>query len=310
MKIDQELARSSPDRDSVLTIGVFDGVHRGHSHLVHSLIRVARNLDHLAGVVTFTNHPASILQPDFKPQYLTAPGERVQLIGDLGADFVVPITFDRDLSSLDATQFAGRLQRHLRMRGLVVGPDFAMGHKRGADVKKLTSLGQQMGFSVNVVDLLLDGGHAIRSTNIREAVTQGDVTHATALLGRYFTLTGAVARGEGRGRTLGFPTVNLEVPPGMAIPGEGIYATWAHVGECRYMAATSIGTRPTFGENELTIEAFIMDFDGDVYGQQVNLEFVKHLRGEIKYDNVDDLLVQIGKDVDDTRVILQSDQSI
>ena len=304
MKIDQELARSSPDRDSVLTIGVFDGVHRGHSHLVRSLIRVAGKMDHLAGVVTFTNHPASVLRPDFRPQYLTAVDERIRLLGDLGADFVVPITFDQDLSSLDARQFVGQLQRHLRMRGLVVGPDFAMGHKRGADVKKLTSVGLDMGFSVTVVDLLLDEGSAIRSTAIREALARGDVTQVAALLGRRFLLTGSVSKGAARGRTLGFPTANLEVSPEMAVPGEGIYATWAHLGESRYMAATCIGTRPTFGENARTIEAFIMDFEGDLYDQQVNLEFVKHLRADIKYDNVEDLQVQIGKDVDDTRAIL------
>ena len=307
MKIDQELARSSPDRDSVLTIGVFDGVHRGHNHLVRSLIRVAETLQHLAGVVTFINHPSSVLRPDFKPQYLTSTDERIRLISDLGADFVVPVTFDLELSTLDAREFVGRLQRHLRMRGLVIGPDFAMGHRRGTDVEKLKILGEEMGFSVNVVDLLLHEGHAIRSTTIREALVRGDVTQVAALLGRHFNLKGAVGKGAARGRTLGFPTANLDVPAGMAIPGEGIYATWAHLGRYRYMAATCIGTRPTFGENERTIEAFIMDFEGDLYDQQVTLEFVKYLRGDIKYGSVEDLQVQIGKDVDDTRVILQGE---
>ena len=306
MRIDQELAVPSPARDSVLTIGVFDGVHRGHRYLIARLIHEGANTGHLAGVVTFRNHPASVLRPDFKPRYLTGLDERLRLISETGVDFVAPITFDSELSKVYARDFVARLQQHLRMRGLVVGPDFTLGHKREGDVAKLTALGEQMGFVVTVVDLLAAGVQAIRSTSVREAVAEGDVARAAALLGRDYALTGVVVKGAGRGKTLGFPTANVAVPPGRAIPADGIYATWARVGERRHMAATSIGIRPTFGESERTIEAFILDFDGDLYGQDVRLEFVRRLRDELKYDTVQALIEQIDTDVGQTRAILEA----
>ena len=305
MRLDLELGQYPTDRDSALTIGVFDGVHRGHRQLITQLLRDARNTGRRAGVVTFRNHPLSVLRADFNPQYLTDFDERARLIGELGVDFVVPITFDLELSDLGPKDFVARLQQHLRMRELVVGPDFAMGHKRMGDVETLTALGEEMEFSVRVVDLLVEGGQAIRSTTIREALAKGDVTRAAALLDRNFALTGVVVKGAGRGRTLGFPTANLEPPQGMVSPGDGIYATWARLGERCQMAATSIGTRPTFGEGQRIIESFILDFEGDLYDQRVRLEFVRRLRDEIKYSSVEALQEQVDKDVDQTKAILQ-----
>ena len=306
MRIDRELAQYLTDRDSVITIGVFDGVHRGHRHLINQLIGEARNTGRRAGVVTFRNHPLSVLRADFKPQYLTDFDERVRLIREQGVDFLVPITFDLELADLGPKDFVARLQEHLRMRELVVGPDFAMGHKRMGDVETLTALGEEMGFSVRVVDLLEEGGQAIRSTTIREAAAKGDVTSAAALLDRNFVLTGTVVKGVGRGKTLGFPTANLKAPQGMVIPGDGIYATWACLGEQNHMAASSIGTRPTFGESERTIESFILDFEGDLYDQQIRLEFVQRLRDEVKYSSVEDLQEQVAKDVAQTKAILRT----
>jgi len=304
--LDQELARSSSGRDSMLTIGVFDGVHRGHQHLIGRLIRDAAATRRLAGVVTFRDHPATILRPDFKPRYLTSLDERIRLLRALGVDFVVPITFDVDLSRLHVRDFAARLQRHLRMRGLVVGPDFAMGHNRQGDSKTLAALGGEMGFTVGVVDLLVDGGHAVKSTAIRNALSRGEVAGVAEMLGRSFALSGTVITGHRRGRTLGFPTANLDVPPEMAVPPDGIYATWARVGKACYMAATSIGTRPTFDDRTgRSIEAFLLDFSGDLYGKTLRLEFVQRLRDELKFDTVDALLAQIGRDVELTRAILQ-----
>ena len=306
MRIDQELSQVSQDRESVLTIGVFDGVHRGHSHLMNHLTREATAAGRLAGVVTFRNHPASILRSDFKPQYLVDFDQRVRLISELGVDFVVPVTFDLDLSKLRPKEFVMRLQRHLRMRGLVLGPDFAMGHEREGNTETLRVLGGETGFSVSVVDSVVADGQAIKSTSIREAVTQGDVTRAAEMLGRNFVLIGKVVKGVGRGKSLGFPTANLEVPPGMTTPGDGIYATWAHLGERRFMAATSIGTRPSFAESERTVEAFILDFDGDLYREELHLEFVRRLRDEVKYDAVEALQEQVDRDVEQTRTILQA----
>lgn len=308
MRLDEELAQPSVQQDSVLTTGVFDGVHRGHRHLITRLIAEARKTGRLAGVVTFRNHPASILRPDFKPRYLTDAEERIRLIGDLGVDLVVPVTFDLDVSKLPARDFVARLQQHLGMRGLVIGPDFGMGHKREGDAERLKVLGQEMGFSVRVVDLMEDGGQPIKSTIIRQALAQGDVARVAELVERNFALTGRVVKGAGRGKRLGFPTANLKVSPEMAIPGDGIYATWACVAETCHMAATSIGSRPTFDESEHTVEAFLLDFQGDLYDQEVRLEFVRRLRDELKFDTVEALLKQMAEDVEQTRqIFLQSD---
>ena len=309
MKIDSELSPQRPDRESALTIGVFDGVHRGHRHLIERLKEVAARTGRLSGVLTFRNHPASVLRPDFVGRYLTSVDRRIRLIKGLGADFLVPVSFDIELSRLTAREFVAILQDRLRMKGLVVGPDFAMGHNREGDVETLTSLGSEMGFSVNVVDPLLDeAGHPIRSTHVRHALIEGDVATVSELLGRHFALSGAVVRGVGRGGPLGFPTANLAVPADIAIPGDGIYATWAHIGGSRHMAATSVGVRPTFDDGEHTIEAFVLDFDGDLYGQDVRLEFVHRLRDEAKFDTVQALQEQVEKDVTDTRAILEGGQ--
>jgi riboflavin kinase/FMN adenylyltransferase len=308
MRIDEELSSAATQRESLLTIGVFDGVHRGHRHLIARLVEQAAAMGRLAGVVTFRGHPAELLDPTFRLQYLTSLEERVRLLEDLGVDFVVPVTFDLDLSKLRARDFIGLLQRHVRATGIIVGPDFAMGHKREGDVTALAEIGKEIGFSVLVVDLLQEGGEDVRSTVIREVLAKGDVSKASELLGRHFALVGEVVRGAGRGATLGIPTANLEVPDGMVVPGNGIYATRAHLRDGVRMAATSIGTRPTFDEGERTIEACIMDFEGDLYGQQVRLEFVGRLRDEEKYDSVEALLEQIDRDVEQTRAILGAAQ--
>ena len=306
MEIELELARGSPDRESVLSIGVFDGVHRGHQHVISTLQAEASRTNRVASVVTFQNHPASVLKPDFKPQYLTSFEDRLHLIKDMGVNHVVPISFDSDLSKLRARQFVTILQKHLRMRGMVVGPDFAMGHKREGDLEALASLGREMGFSIEVVDPLVDDeGQPIKSTAVREALAKGDVTRVALLLGRNFVLTGTVITGAGRGGPLGFPTANLKIAKGLALTDDGIYATWAHVGPQRYMAATSIGVRPTFKEGERTVEVFVLEFDGDLYGQNIRLEFVRRLRDEVQFDSVSALQAQVDKDVHQVRAVLR-----
>ena len=309
MRIDEELASLDPKEDTMLTIGVFDGVHRGHRHLIAQLVREAAAAGCLSGVVTFRNHPSSVLRADFQPQYLTTLDERVDLLEELGVAFIVPVTFDTELSRLSARDFITRLRKSLRMRGLVVGPDFAMGHGRDGDVAALTHLGREMGFSVKTVELLSDNAAAVKSTTIRRALVDGDVSLVADMLGRNFSQAGVVVEGEKRGRTLGFPTANLQTPPGMAIPADGIYAAWAYVGEGRHMAATSIGLRPTFDNQPRAIEAFLLDFTGDLYGKRIRLEYVRRLREELKYDTIEALLEQIRIDVDQTRAILQPNRA-
>lgn len=295
-----------PEQDSVLTVGVFDGVHRGHRKLIARLMREASDTGRLAIVVTFRNRPRGVVDSAFQPLYLTGLDERLRLLEQQGVDLVVPITFDSDLMKLSPVEFIKQLQRHLHMRGLVVGPDFALGHNREGDIGSLSTLGQDMGFTMSTIDALMDGGRPIKSTAIRSAIIEGDVTTAASFLGRTYALDGTVVRGAGRGSILGFPTANLEVPPVMAIPGNGIYATWAVLGGKRHMAATSVGVRPTFDEGERTIEAFILDYDGELYDSQVRLEFVQRLRDEMKYESVEALTEQIEKDVEQTRSVLKA----
>lgn len=307
MGIDAELAQAAIDGESALTIGVFDGVHRGHQRLISQMVNAAHAKGYKAGVVTFRNHPDSVFDPDFEPQYITSVWERIRLIERLGVDFVAPITFDRDLAGVRARDFVERLQRSFGMRALVVGPDFAMGYRREGDVNRLAVMGADLGFSVSVTELLSDeGGDAVRSTSIRRALAAGDVVGAAKYLGRNFSISGVVVRGESRGRTLGYPTANLEVDEDMAAPGNGIYATRAYVGDRVYMAATSIGTRPTFGGTDRTIEAHLLGFDNILYNRQLRLEFVQRLRDELRFDSVDALLERMEADVEQTRAILQA----
>ena len=304
MRIEQELAQTHIDRDSVLTIGVFDGVHRGHQSLLAKVVAEANTKGAAAGVLTFRNHPDSVLNPNFQPQYITSIAERIRLIKDLGIDFVVPVTFDMEIAGLRARKFTELLRSKLRMRGLVVGPDFAMGYKREGNVDMLSDMGAELGFSVSVVDLLSDGGDAVHSTSIRKALVDGNVKDMAKKLGRNFSISGTVVTGDKRGRTLGFPTANIEVGPDMVVPGNGIYATLAFVDGERHMAATSIGTRPTFDGKGRTIEAFLLEFDSNLYNRKLRLEFVQRLRDELKFDSVDALLEQMELDVEQTRRLL------
>ncbi|HBD82861.1 MAG TPA: bifunctional riboflavin kinase/FMN adenylyltransferase [Dehalococcoidia bacterium] len=307
MKIDEDLSQLSVERDSALTIGVFDGVHRGHVHLIRRLISEAKSAGMLSGVVTFRNHPKTVLRPDFKTNYISDLDERIRLLKEHGIDFVVPVTFDRDLAQLSSERFLDKLSSQLRMKSLIVGPDFAMGHKRDGTLETIPLLGEKLGFTFKSVDLLKDRDDPVKSTVIRNLIAEGSVESVSQMLGRNFSATGTVVDGLKRGRTLGFPTANLEIPNGYAAPGDGIYATWAYLESGRYMAATSIGTRPTFTEGGRTIEAYLLDFSDDIYGQTLRLEFVKRLREEEKFDGVDALLAQINKDVQQTRDLLTTD---
>ena len=305
MSLEEDLAHLTPARDSALTIGVFDGVHRGHRHLIDALVEEARASGLLAGVVTFKNHPVTVLRPGTRVRFLTDVAERSRLLKELGVDFVAAVRFDPALAGLSSRDFLGVLASELRMRKLVVGPDFAMGRDRDGSVETLPAIASEIGAEFKSVDLVTDPSGLVKSTAIRKQIADGEVSGAARLLGRNFSIAGTVGEGQRRGREMGFPTANLEVHPDLIIPGDGIYATWAHLESGRHMAATSIGLRPTFddGENR-TVEAFLLDFSEDIYGQTLRLEFVKHLRGEEKYDTVEALMEQIDRDVQDTRAAL------
>ena len=305
MTIAEELKISNTPTESVITIGVFDGVHLGHQHLINNLKDRAKILQYSSGVITFKNHPASIINPNLKPDFVTTLEHRISLLRSTEIDFVCPITFNDEVASLRAGDFIKLLQEHLGMKMLVVGPDFQMGKDREANVNELYNLGSRLGFELAVVEVEQRNGISVRSTELRKLLSQGNIETVSLMLGRPFSITGKVVEGFKRGREIGFPTANLESEIGIAVPKNGIYSTIATVSGKSYMAASSIGTRPTFDNGSRTIEAFILDFDEIIYGETVTLKFINRLRDEIKYDSLEELITQINDDVSKTRNSLE-----
>ena len=307
MQVDDELAQFSPPAETLITIGVFAGVHLGHKFLISKLVNLAARQHLLSGIVTFRQHPRDLLAPKNKLLFLCNVEERVQLLKNEGVDIVVPLTFNRELAKVSARDFVSLLQKHLKMRGLVIGPDFSLGHNREGNAEMLRALGAEMGFSVTVVAPKTIDGEVASSTVIRQALAEGDMEKVTRLLGRPFSLKGTVARGEHRGTGLGFPTVNLKIDAKMALPPDGVYATRAYIEEQEYQAMTNIGLRPTFGDNnERTIESFILNYNQDVYGKAVKIELIQRLREEKTFASIEELKQQIAEDVKRGSAILNT----
>ena len=303
--LSQELASISVQGPTAVTIGVFDGVHRGHQHLIRRLRQVAERNDATPVVVTFRNHPLAVLRPDVPLALLSTLDERLELLQAAGVKHVAAITFNRDLSLLSAEEFVLALRDSLGMAHLVVGPDFALGHQRSGTIPVLEELGRQLGFTLDVADELTLEGDAVNSTAIRAALSEGDVRRAAHCLGRPYTLSETVERGEGRGAELGFPTANIGLPPERALPANGVYAAWLSAGDQRYQAAVSIGTKPTFHQaGPKTVEAHVLGFSGDLYGVKVGLEFVDHVRAEERFPSAEALITQMHRDVAAVRKLL------
>jgi len=302
----EELRRATPPGPTVVTIGVFDGVHRGHRHLISRTKEFAAKGGMLAAAVTFRQHPQLVLRPGSQVLYITSLEERLQLLREAGAEMAAAVTFTRELSLLSAREFVSLLYDILKMRGLVVGPDFALGRGREGNPRVLAELGMELGFAVEVAQPLVYHGMVVSSSLIRREVAEGDVARARELLGRPFALSGTVTTGRRRGRALGFPTANLQVATDRLVPANGIYATRSWTDGAAVDSVTSIGVRPTFGEGERTIEAHCLDFDGDLYGKTMRLEFLERLRPEAKFDSVEELQAQMAKDVETARALLRS----
>tara|TARA_B100001123_G_scaffold207193_1_gene234669 strand:+ start:1602 stop:2543 length:942 start_codon:yes stop_codon:yes gene_type:complete len=301
----KELNKYKPSKDAYFSIGVFDGVHMGHKHLLKILTNQAEVDGVLTGVITFLNHPREVLNPGFSQSWLTTKEERHNLIKEIGIDLIVPISFTKETSRIRADQFTDLMQRHLRMRGLVVGPDFAFGKNREGDVNFLNSLGKEKGFDVKVVKLKEKTNSPISSSLIRQALATGDLSTVIQLLGRNYSVSGKVVPGDGRGTTLlGYPTANLEIPEYKAIPKDGIYATIATIDGQTFQAAASLGIQPTFPNSAHKIEVFILDLKANIYGKIVQLEFIERIRDELTFPTKEDLISQIDRDVSDTRRIL------
>lgn len=290
---------------SALTIGVFDGVHRGHQEIIGHTVKRARDLGMQSVVVTFDPHPSEVVRPGSHPAVLTQPGRKAELVEMLGADGLCVIPFTPEFSRLSPEQFVHDvLVEHLHAALVVVGENFRFGHKAAGDEALLTRLGRTFGFGVEEAALVSNNGTVFSSTYIRACVDAGDVVAAAAALGRPHRIEGVVIRGDQRGRELGFPTANLLTGQSTAIPADGVYAAWLVRRGQSYPAAVSIGTNPTFSGRERRVEAYVLDFDADLYGERVGLDFVAHLREMRRYDTIEPLIAQIEQDVADTRTIL------
>ncbi|MDE2987052.1 MAG: bifunctional riboflavin kinase/FAD synthetase [Chloroflexota bacterium] len=301
-----ELRRASLGRPTALTIGVFDGVHRGHQIVLKHVVESARKHDLAAAAITFHPHPRQVLRPDLTTEYVTSLEDRLSLILETGLDGVATVSFTSDFSLTDAGDFVHMLVEEFQLACLIIGEDFALGRQRGGDPDTLKALGQQLGFEVEVIELLTsESTDKVSSTEIRNALAEGDVEQVGDLLGRRYSLHGPVVVGFKRGRSIGFPTANVAIGNDRSIPAPGVYATIAHLESGPVPSVTNIGMRPTFDDGGgLSIECHIIDFDEDIYGTDLRVEFVERLRGERKFDGVDALVAQIGRDRDAARELL------
>jgi riboflavin kinase/FMN adenylyltransferase len=293
-------------QNSWLTVGVFDGIHRGHQQIIKKLTAGAHADDAPAVVLTFDPHPASVLGGR-EIKCLTLPDERADLLGELGVDVVITERFTRELSMVTAYDFVSRLTRGLGLRRLLIGYDFALGKGREGNATRLTEIGSELGYSVEVISALSDESGVISSTEIRKLIEVGNVAEAARLLGHPYSLHGPVIHGDGRGKTINLPTANIAYSHEKMIPAKGIYACWAYLNDQKYQAAINIGTNPTFTPDKqtLNVEVHLLDFRREIYGEDVRLEFVARLRDELKFDSVEELLEQIWRDVAETKNILQ-----
>jgi len=297
---------------SAITIGAFDGVHRGHRQVIATLRSLAAERSLRTVVVTFDRHPASIVRPDSAPLLLTDLDQKLELLAECGVDATFVVCFDEQRAQESAADFvANDLVGVLNAKLITVGSDFHFGNKRAGNVSLLTEMGSDLGFVTLAHDLVdLDGrpsSESVSSTRIRAALRDGELEAANAMLGRPHEVRGVVGHGDGRARDLGFRTANLAIPESVCLPADGIYAGWCRTPDGRNRAcAISLGRRPTFYEFADTslLEAHLIDFDGDLYGEELAVQFVAHLRDELKFDSVDALIDQMGKDVDRCRTLL------
>jgi riboflavin kinase/FMN adenylyltransferase len=288
-----------------IAIGVFDGVHIGHRALIGQTAARAGALGGRAVAATFDPLPIQVLAPGAPPSALSDIDERVRLLHDAGASDVVVFGFTKDFATLAPDEFVRRLVDAGDVRKILIGADFQFGRDRAGDVRTLQAAGPRHGFEVEIADPVKLDGEIVSSTRIRNALLAGDIEGAARLLGRPYTVSGTVVHGAKRGRALGFPTVNLAVPAHRLLPRDGIYAMRVRVRDKDVAAAASLGVRPTFGSGDRTLEAYLLDWEGDVYGDRIEAAFVKRLRDELRFANAAELSEQIARDVEDTRVALR-----
>jgi len=301
MRLIDDLSKANIERETVVTIGSFDGLHIGHRALIREIVAHARETGRLSALVTFHPHPRAVLRPWLSPKVLTTPGEKAVLLARWGLDVLVLLRFTPALARTSARDFIRLLYERLHMAELWVGQDFALGRGREGNVPALQAMGAEWGFEVRAINPVVVNGRVVSSTWIRELLAAGHVAEARRLLGRPYSLAGEVVSGARRGRCLGFPTANLAVRPERALPPDGVYAVYAAVGEQRWPAVANVGERPSFNTGQRAIEVHLLDFEGDLYGRDLVVEFVKRLRPERRYDDICALVRQIERDIQRTR---------
>lgn len=301
----QHLEAVQERKPTYLAIGSFDGVHLGHQAVLRRMVAAAREDGARPAVLTFFPHPKRVLKGLEGPYYITRLEDRVELLAELGVSLIITQPFTDEVRHTRAADFVAQLLRHLDMRQLW-GGDFAFGYKREGDVPFLRRLGRKEGFSVELVEAMVEvAGDWVSSSRIRRCLREGKIEEVNACLGRPYHVSGEVVMGDQRGRTIGFPTANLDVWDELLLPANGVYAGYAWVGETRRLAASNVGVRPTVNGGTVTVESHLLDFDGDLYGQELRVEFIQRIRPEKKFDGLPSLKDQIGRDVTAVRQALQ-----
>ncbi len=301
------LAHPALETGATLTVGTFDGVHLGHLTVLQEIVRRSRSSGRKSLLVTFEPHPLEVVNPAAAPPLLTTGIERREALAQTELDYVVFLRFDQHLAAMAPDVFVREvLRRRFGMRELVIGYDHGFGRGRSGDVETLKRLGDEDGFLVDVVGPVEVDGHPVSSTQIRRAVTGGDLPAAARLLGRPYSVAGRVVPGAGRGRTIGIPTVNLgEVPANKLLPPDGVYAAWVETPAGRFPAMLNQGPRPTFGEAGRSLEAHLFEFAGDLYGRWIRIEWVKRLRETQRFGSAADLMAQLDTDRRQAKELLQ-----
>ncbi|HEU5369680.1 MAG TPA: bifunctional riboflavin kinase/FAD synthetase [Ktedonobacterales bacterium] len=305
MQVIRDITTLTPDTPVALTVGVFDGIHLGHQHLIRQAAQAATALGGKAGMITFWPHPLEVLHPERNVSYLTMLEEKLDLLAKLGTlDLVVVLPFTPKLSQTSASGFVDLLTSHLALRVLVEGADFVFGHNREGNMAYLRAYGETHGFAVQTVDLQVADHQRISSTTIRALLADGQVGAAMTLLGRPYSARGRVIYGDQRGRLMGFPTANLKIDPQKILPADGVYAARVRVGNSIYHGAANIGVRPTVDGTRHLTEVHVLDVQQDFYGKELELQFIARLRGEQRFAGIEALQAQIAADVQQARAVL------
>lgn len=289
-----------------VTIGSFDGVHLGHQAIISKLVEESHQNGATSIVVTFFPHPVRVLRDNKGPYYLTSPEEKNQLLRTLGVDSILTLRFDHSLASKSADSFIRILHEQLKFSCLLIGYDFRLGANRSGDIYTLSELGKELGYCVKAIEPFTKTSQAVSSSSIRELIQSGDVATANEWLGRPYSVQGKIIHGDGRGKHIGLPTANLNIWQEKLLPGVGVYAAFADLENSRYLSVVNIGNRPTFYEQpfQQTVEAHLLDFDQDIYEQNLRLSFIQRIRPEIKFDSAQKLMNQINQDIQLSREVL------